>query len=45
MTKLSEWADKIIKRDKKCVICGTKKELEAHHVFKVNNQDKIYYSI
>lgn len=45
MTKIVDWATEIINRDGRCVICQTKKDLEAHHVFKVNPQDKIYYGI
>ena len=45
MSKISDWAMEIIKRDEKCVVCKTKKDLEAHHVFHVNPKDKIYYDI
>ena len=45
MSELSIWAREIINRDGRCVICGQKQDLEAHHVFKVNPQDKIYYGI
>jgi len=27
-----EWADKIKERDKSCIICGSKKRLNAHHL-------------
>lgn len=30
--KSRKWADAVKKRDKKCMICGSKKELEAHHI-------------
>lgn len=45
MTKISDWATEIINRDGRCVICQTKTDLEAHHVFKVNPHDKIYYGV
>ena len=47
MTNLSDWAEAVINRDERCVLCGQKQkqQLEAHHVFKVNPQDKIYYAI
>ena len=45
MNKIDEWAEFIIERDEKCVVCKTKKDLEAHHVFHVNPKDKIYYDI
>ena len=28
-----EWMKKVIERDKKCQICGSKENLEAHHIF------------
>lgn len=42
---IADWAKKVIERDGKCVICGSRNELEAHHVFKVNHRDRIYYNI
>ena len=45
MSKINDWANNVIDRDCKCVICNSKKNLEAHHVFKVNPEDKIYYDI
>lgn len=45
MTKISDWATEVINRDGRCVICEHKQDLEAHHAFKVNPYDKIYYSI
>mgnify|MGYP001564783458 CR=1 FL=1 len=29
--KDKEWADTVKKRDKKCLVCGSKKQLQAHH--------------
>jgi len=34
--KLRKWSKAIIKRDKKCVVCGSRKRLEAHHLFDKN---------
>ena len=45
MTIISDWAETVIERDKKCVICGTRQNLEAHHVFKVNPYDEQYLDI
>lgn len=45
MTKISDWATEIKNRDGRCVICQTKTDLEAHHVFHVNPHDKIYYGV
>ena len=42
MTYLSDWAEKVINRDINCVICGSKQNLEAHHIFKVHNYDDFY---
>ena len=39
MTIISDWAETVIERDKKCVIYGTRQNLEAHHVFKVNTYE------
>ena len=44
MNKIDEWAEFIIERDEKCVICSSKKDLEVHHVFHVEPYDKIYYA-
>lgn len=44
MTNISDWATEIKNRDGRCVICKTKQDLEAHHVFHVNPHDKIYYA-
>ena len=43
MTRITDWANEIINRDGRCVICGQRQGLEAHHVFHVHPQDKIYY--
>lgn len=45
MTYLDDWAEKVIERDSKCVICGARKDLDVHHVFKVNNYDDSYLDI
>ena len=45
MSYLSDWAEKVIHRDNKCVICGSKHNLEAHHVFKVNQYDDAYLDL
>ena len=45
MSYLSDWAEKVMHRDSKCVICGSKNSLEAHHVFKVNKYDDAYLDI
>lgn len=45
MTYLGDWVEKVIERDNKCVICGTRQNLEVHHVFKVNNYDDAYLDI
>jgi len=31
--KLSEWSRTVRKRDKKCLKCGSKQKLEAHHIY------------
>ncbi|MBO4516044.1 HNH endonuclease [bacterium] len=45
MSYLSDWAEQVIKRDRNCVICGSKQDLEAHHIFKVNNYDDAYLDL
>ena len=37
---LKDWSLKVRKRDKRCLICGSRKELHAHHLF-----DKSTYPI
>jgi len=36
--RLRKWSREIIKRDRKCDICGSKRNLQAHHLY-----DKIHY--
>lgn len=45
MSYLSDWAEKVINRDTHCVLCGSRQNLEAHHVFKVNMYDDAYLDI
>lgn len=45
MSYLSDWAEKVINRDRNCVICGSKQNLEAHHVFKVNEYEDTYLDL
>lgn len=45
MSYLSDWAEQVINRDRNCVVCGSKKNLEAHHVFKVNMYDDAYLDL
>ena len=45
MTYLSDWAEHVIKRDRNCVICGSKQNLEAHHVYKVHEYDDAYLDL
>ena len=45
MSYLSDWAENVKKRDRNCVICGSKQNLEAHHVFKVNEYDDAYLDL
>lgn len=45
MSYLSDWAEKVINRDRNCVICGSKQNMEAHHVFKVNEYDDAYLDL
>ena len=42
---LSDWAEQVIKRDSNCVLCGSKQNLEAHHIFKVNEFDDAYLDL
>lgn len=37
LNEMRKWQNAVKKRDKKCVLCGSKKELEAHHIISVNN--------
>ena len=45
MSYLSDWAEQVINRDNNCVLCGSKHDLEAHHVFKVNEYDDAYLDL
>ena len=52
-TEYHNWKKKVIERDKKCVICGSKEKLAAHHLdhasyfpnerFKVSNGVTLCY--
>lgn len=35
--EMRKWQQAIKRRDKECIYCGSKNELEAHHVFSVND--------
>ena len=37
LNEMRKWQNAVKKRDKKCVACGSEKELEAHHIISVNN--------
>ena len=45
MSYLSDWAEQVKIRDKNCVICGSKQNLDAHHIFKVNKYDDAYLDL
>ena len=45
MSYLSDWAEQVINRDSKCVLCGSKQNLEAHHIFKVHEFDDAYLDL
>lgn len=45
MSYLSDWAEQVIKRDRNCILCGSKQNLEAHHIFKVNEFDEAYLDL
>ena len=45
MSYLSDWAEQVINRDGKCVICDSKHNLESHHIFKVNKYDDTYLDL
>ena len=45
MSYLSDWAEQVINRDGKCVICDSKQNLESHHLFKVNKYDDAYLDL
>ena len=45
MTYLFDWAEQVINRDHNCAICGSYQNLEAHHIFKVNNYDDAYLDL
>ena len=42
---LHSWAQVIKKRDKKCVVCGSKKKLEAHHILQRSLYPKLSFNI
>ena len=45
MSYLSDWAEKVKNRDRNCVLCGSKQNLEAHHIFKLNEYDDAYLDL
>ena len=45
LSKLNRWSDEVIKRDKKCLKCGSKKHLEAHHIKPKHKYPKLAYNI
>ena len=40
-----KWRMKTIKRDKKCMICGSLKELQAHHIQDGSNHPKLRFKL
>ena len=42
-SSLSNWSKRIIKRDLACVICGSRSDLEAHHIIPVSNSKRYEY--
>ena len=45
LSKLNRWSDEVIKRDKKCLKCGSKKHLEAHHIKPKHKYPKLAYNV
>ena len=43
--KLSNWSKEVRKRDKKCIICGSKHRLEAHHIKPKNQYPRLAFSL
>lgn len=42
---MSKWGKQMLERYDKCAICGSKKELEPHHVFETQYHDEFHNSI
>jgi recombinational DNA repair protein (RecF pathway) len=44
--ELQDWVNKLyLEYPNKCVVCGTKKDLEPHHLLQVKPYDELYTSI
>lgn len=43
-TSLNHWAESIKSHHPSCYICGTSKDLEAHHIIPVSHSEKHKYS-
>lgn len=43
--ELQDWVNKLFIEYDKCIICGTKTNLEPHHVIQVKPHDRFYSSI
>lgn len=43
--KESKWFEKLLNRDKRCRACGTKKNLQPHHIIPCHVYDKLYFDI
>jgi hypothetical protein len=43
--KLRSWANQLLMEYDECVICGSRKELEPHHIIKCDNYNPMYYSL
>jgi hypothetical protein len=44
--ELQDWVSKLyLEYPNKCVVCGTKKDLEPHHLLQVKPYDELYTSI
>lgn len=42
-TTQSNWARRVINRDRCCVICGSQEHLEAHHIVPVSHSESLRY--
>lgn len=43
--KLQDWVNKLFIKYNKCLICGSKKHLEPHHIVHVKPYDKLYVDV
>lgn len=43
--KLKIWCHKVIERDKKCQRCGATRNLDVHHVQKINCYDEHFFDV